>query len=280
MENFKIIFEKIITFSFKDIKIGKIILILLTFYVIYFLFKKTSFFPIKKILQKTYRKQDPKDLEKRVNTLFTLLLNTGRIIFIFLFLVIVLPYFGIDIKALLAGVGIFGLAISFGAQSLVKDIISGTFIIIEDQYRIGDWINIQGQGFKVEGKVEDLSLRRTVLRDLDGIQHVIPHSAIRHISNITKGLSRIDIDLPLSLEVDIEKAQEIIDKIGEELVKDSKFGKFIKEPPKVLGIEKIGEGKIVLKILGTTIPGEHWETGREFKKRIFIAFKKEGITIK
>ncbi len=280
MENFKIVFEKISTFSLKEVNIGKIILILVIFYLIYLIFKKTSYFPIKKILQKTYRKQDPRDLEKRVNTLSTLFLNTGRVIFALLVLIIILPHFGIDIKALLAGVGIFGLAISFGAQSLVKDIISGTFIIVEDQYRIGDWVNIQGQGFKVEGKVEDLSLRRTVLRDLDGIQHIIPHSVIRHVSNITKGLSRIDIDLPLSLETDIEKAQEIINKVGEELSKDSYFSSFIKEPPRVLGVEKLGDGKVVLKILGTTIPGKHWETGREFKKRIFSALKKEGIEIK
>lgn len=280
MEELKVVFEKIFNFSLREINIGNIILILIIFYLIYFVFKKTSFLPIKKILQKTYRKQDPRDLEKRVNTLSTLFLNTGRVIFIILVLLIILPYFGIDIKALLAGIGIFGLAISFGAQSLVKDIISGTFFIVEDQYRIGDWVNIQGQGFKVEGKVEEISLRRTVLRDLDGVQHIIPHNEIKHVSNITKGLSRIDIELPLSLDTNIEKAQKIIDKIGKELSEDPTFGAFIKEPPKVLGVEKIGDGKVVLKILGTTVAGKHWETGREFKKRIFLALKKERIEIK
>ena len=224
----------------------------------------------------TYDDKDGKALEKRTQTLAQILLMAGKIMIMSIVALMILPEFGINIGALLAGLGVLGLAIGFGSQSLVKDIVSGLFILIEDQYRVGDWVNIDG----TEGKVEDIDLRRTILRGLNGVQYFIIHSTIKKVANLSKGFSRVDMNIALGYEVNLDKAIEIINKTGNTLAQDTQFRALITKPPEVLGVENIEGGKVSLRILGDTKPGKQWEVGRELRRRIKEALTKEEIIMK
>ena len=254
----------------------KILAIIIGGIIVYKIFKKFSLRLIEIITKKTYADQDKNALEKRTQTLAQIFLMAGKIIIVSIIALMILPEFGINIGALLAGLGVLGLAIGFGSQSLVKDIVSGLFILIEDQYRVGDWVNIDG----TEGKVEDINLRRTTLRGLNGVQYFIIHSTIKKVSNLSKGFSRVDMNIALGYEVNLDKATEIINNIGKALAQDTQFRAIITKPPEVLGIENIEGDKVSLRILGDTKPGKHWEVARELRKRIKEALTKEEITMK
>jgi len=254
----------------------KILVIIIGGIIVYKIFKKFSLHLIEIITKKTHPGRDGKALEKRTQTLIQVFLMAGKIVIILVVALMILPEFGINIGALLAGIGILGLAIGFGSQSLVKDIVSGLFILIEDQYRVGDWVNIDG----TEGKVEDINLRRTTLRGLDGVQHFIIHSTIRKVSNLSKGFSRVDMNIALGYEVSLDRAIEIINKTGKALAQDTQFRALVVKPPEVLGVESIEGGKVSLRILGDTKPGKQWEVARELRKRIKEALTKEEITMK
>ncbi|MCH8741805.1 mechanosensitive ion channel [Patescibacteria group bacterium] len=244
--------------------------------IVYKIFKKFSLHLIGVITKKTYADQDEEALEKRTKTLAQIFLMAGKIMIMSIVALMILPEFGINIGALLAGLGVLGLAIGFGSQSLVKDIVSGLFILIEDQYRVGDWVNIDG----TEGKVEDINLRRTILRGLNGVQYFIIHSTIKKVSNLSKGFSRVDMNIALGYEVNLDRAIEIINKTGKALAQDTQFRAIITKPPEVLGIENIEGDKVSLRILGDTKPGKHWEVARELRKRIKETLTKEEITMK
>ncbi len=254
----------------------KIFAIIIAGIIVYKIFKKFSLRLIGVITKKTYADQDNKALEKRTQTLAQIFLMAGKIMIILVVTMMILPEFGINIGALLAGIGVLGLAIGFGSQSLVKDIVSGLFILIEDQYRVGDWVNIDG----TEGKVEDINLRRTTLRGLNGVQYFIIHSTIKKVSNLSKGFSRVDMNIALGYEVNLDKAIEIINKTGKALAQDTQFRALITKPPEVLGVENIEGDKVSLRILGDTKPGKHWEVARALRKRIKEALTKEEITMK
>lgn len=254
----------------------KILVIIIGGIIVYKIFKKFSLHLIGVITKKTYADQDGKALEKRTQTLAQIFLMAGKIMIMSMVALMILPEFGINIGALLAGLGVLGLAIGFGSQSLVKDIVSGLFILIEDQYRVGDWINIDG----TEGKVEDINLRRTILRGLNGVQYFIIHSTIKKVANLSKGFSRVDMNIALGYEVNLDKAIEIINRTGNALAQDTQFRALITKPPEVLGVENIEGGKVSLRILGDTKPGKQWEVGRELRRKIKEALTKEEITMK
>src|SRR4030043_525458 len=157
---------------------------------------------------------------------------------------------GIYIAPVLAGVGIIGLAIGFGAQSLVKDIISGLFILIENQYRKGDVVKIAD----VSGLVEDINLRRTVLRDLDGIVHVVPNGEIRVASNLTKEWSRVNLNISVAYGEDLDRVITVINRVGQELTNDPQWAPLIIKAPQVLRVDKLGDSGIEIKILGEPQP--------------------------
>lgn len=182
---------------------------------------------------------------------------------------------GVDIGPLIAGAGVIGIAIGFGGQYLIKDLISGLFIILENQYRIGDTVTIAGHS----GKVEDISLRVTVLRDLDGVVHHIPHGEITSVSNMTKGISKINLNLGVGYDTDLNKLKELINKIGKELAEDNEFKDLIEEAPKFLRVEDLADSAVVVKIVGQVEPGEQWSITGELRKRLKEACDMEGIEI-
>lgn len=213
--------------------------------------------------------------EKWAKTLAGILRAVGTITIVLIATMMVLRELGLDITPIVAGAGVAGLAIGFGAQSLIKDVIAGFFILLEDQFRVGDVIQAAG----VSGLVEKMTLRITVIRDLHGTVHFIPNGEIKVVSNLTKEWSRAVLDIGVSYKEDIDRVAEVLRKVGSELQEDEQFGRLLLEPPEVLGVEAFGESKVKIKMVAKTLPQKQWEVARELRRRIKAAFDQEGIEI-
>jgi small conductance mechanosensitive channel len=187
----------------------------------------------------------------------------------------VLAEIGVPIGPMLAGFGIAGVAVGFGAQYLVKDLIAGLFIIMENQYRVGDVAQISG----VIGLVEEITLRKTVLRDIDGIVHHVPNGEIRVASNYARHFSRINLDIPVSFNTNLDFAISVINRVGEELFAEEDFRERMITPPKVLRINKWSDSSIDIKVTGDVKPLEQWSLMGELRLRLKRAFDAEGIEI-
>jgi len=215
------------------------------------------------------------EMAKRSDTLSHIITGTVGIIIGIMASFMILSDLGVNIAPLLAGAGIAGLAIGFGAQSLIKDLISGLFIFLEDQYNKGDVVRVAG----VAGTVEEVNLRRTVLRDLDGIVHSIPNGEITTASNYTKDWSRVNLDVSVGYGEDLDYVIAVLNRVGNELAEDKYFGPKILKAPQVLRVNKFGDSGIDVRILGETKPLMQWEITGELRKRIKKAFDEEGIEI-
>jgi small-conductance mechanosensitive channel len=237
---------------------------------------------IKKIITKAVRiavvsgaNLPPEAERKREDTLIRIFTGASRILIIILASLMILEEGGVKIGPILAGAGIVGLAFGFGGQYLIRDIITGLFIIIENQYRIGDVINIDATG----GLVEDISLRVTTLRDLDGTVHHIPHGEIKKVANLSKGWARVNLDLGVSYSANMEHVIEVVNRTGKELAEDPLYKDSIISPPKFLRVNDFADSAVIIKVLGDTKPLKQWEITGEFRKRIKVAFDNEGISI-
>lgn len=218
----------------------------------------------------------PPDAEiKRENTLIRIFNGALNVIITSVAILMILQESGIAIAPILAGAGILGLAFGFGGQYLIKDIISGLFIILENQYRIGDVVEINNTG----GMVEDISLRMTTLRDLDGTVHHIPHGEIKMVSNLTKKYARVNLNVGIAYSSDLECVIDVINQTGLELANDPLFKESIISPPKFLRVDDFADSAIIVKILGDTKPLKQWEITGELRKRLKIAFDSAGIEI-
>lgn len=187
----------------------------------------------------------------------------------------VLQELSIAIGPLLAAAGIAGLAFGFGGQYLIRDLISGLFILIENQYRVGDVVCFD----KTCGLVENVSLRMTTLRDLDGTVHHVPHGEVTKVSNLTKYYARVNLNIGISYNSNLEKVIKVINKVGNDLAKDPAWKKFIITPPQFLRVDDFADSAIIIKILGETKPIKQWDITGELRKRLKITFDKENIEI-
>ena len=215
------------------------------------------------------------ETNKRSDTLSRVLVGTGQIAVILIAVFMVLSELEINIAPILAGVGVAGIAIGFGAQSLVKDVVNGLFIVFENQYRVGDWVKIAG----VDGLVEDINLRRTLLRDFDGIIHTVPNGEIRVASNLTKEWSRVNMNVSVAYSEDLDHVISVINKVCKELAEDPAWAPSLLTPLQALGVDKLGDSGIEIKILGEAKAMRPWAIMRELRLRLKKAFDKEGIEI-
>jgi small conductance mechanosensitive channel len=212
---------------------------------------------------------------KRARTLGGLIGKVATIAITTIAVLMILREFRIDIGPVLAGAGIAGLAVGFGAQTLVRDVISGFFLILEDQVRVGDVAAINGTG----GLVEEINLRTIVLRDLEGTVHVFPTGAITTLANRSKDFSYYVINLGISYRDDPDRVVAVLKDVGAEMQQDPQFGPFILEPLEVLGVDAFADWCVQLKLRIKTVPLKQWEVGRELRKRIKKAFGRHGIEI-
>jgi moderate conductance mechanosensitive channel len=218
--------------------------------------------------------QSEEEVKKRANTISSVLLATGQVLIIAVTALIILSEF-VDITPALAGAGVVGIAVGLGAQSLFKDLIAGFFIIMENQYRVGDVVSIAG----ISGLVEDINLRRTVLRDLDGIVHTVPNGEIKTASNYTKEYSSVNLNISVSYGTDLDKAIEVANRVCKELAEDPQWSALIINAPSVLRVDNLGDSGIDLKITGNTKPVQQWAVTGELRKRLKKAFDQAGIEI-
>jgi small-conductance mechanosensitive channel len=218
---------------------------------------------------------DESEAEKRIDTLTGILLGALRIVLYTVFCIMLLGKFGIDIGPLLASAGILGLAVGFGAQELVRDYISGFFILLEDQLRAGDVAIINGTG----GLVENIGLRTISLRDFSGTVHIFQNGKISSLSNMTKDWSAMVFDIGVAYKENVDQVMEIMKQVGDELQNDEKFGPDIIEPIEVFGLDSFGDSALVIKARLKTKPIQQWTIGREYRRRLKIAFDAQNIEI-
>lgn len=214
-------------------------------------------------------------ITKRSKTISYVITNTIGVVIGIIVLFTILGQVGVNIAPALASLGVVGLAISFGAQSLIKDVINGLFILIEDQYSIGDVVRVGG----ISGLVEEVNLRRTVLRDLDGIVHYIPNSEISIASNLTKEYSRVNLNVSVGYGEDLERVIDVVNRVCNQMSEESEWKEKIIKTPQVLRVDALGDSGIEIKILGDTRPSMQWEVMGELRRRIKTAFDREGIEI-
>ncbi|GBE57293.1 putative MscS family protein YkuT [bacterium BMS3Abin01] len=212
---------------------------------------------------------------KRQETLIRIFSGLFTIVLWVVVLMMVISEIGIAIGPMLAAAGVAGLAVGFGGQYLIHDLVTGTFIILENQYRVGDLICID----TVCGEVEDISLRKTTLRDIDGVVHHIPHGEVKVVANRSKSYSKASIELGISYDEDVERAAAVIDRVGQEMTRDPEWKELLIDPPAFLRIEDFADSAVVLKIMGATRPGEQFRVAGELRKRLKAAFDDEGIEI-
>lgn len=212
--------------------------------------------------------------ERRGRTISQLLRNVGRVVVLVVAVLLTFNVF-IDIGPVLAGAGILGLAVSFGAQSLVKDVISGFFMLFENQFAIGDVIEAGGKA----GVVERMTMRVVVLRDLQGAMHVIPNGEIKVVSNMTRGWSRAVVDVGVAYEEDVDRALAVVRDEAVRFGDDATWKSRLDGPIEVPGVESLGDNSVNIRVLVRTLPGSQWDAGREFRRRIKVRFDAEGIDI-
>jgi small-conductance mechanosensitive channel len=215
------------------------------------------------------------EVKKRMDTLDELGSNVIRFFVLMIAGIMILSALDLDIGPAIAGLGVVGIAVGFGAQSLVRDYLNGSLILIENQYSKGDVVSIAG----VSGAVEDFSLRRTTLRDLDGIVHTVPNGEIKVASNRTRTWARINQNVMVAFGTDIDKAIRVVEELGKQMAADPIWKRRILEPPRVERVESIDERGITLKILGTVRASEQWAAGGEFRKLLLEAFATNGIAL-
>jgi len=232
------------------------------------------------VVEATVRRQmagrPEEETSKRATTLVNAVLRTAEVVLALVALLMVLPELSVNIGALLAGVGIAGIAIGFGAQTLVRDTLNGLFILIENQYGIGDVVTVAG----VTGRVEEVNLRRTVLRDLDGVVHSVPNSEIRVASNYTRDWSGVNMNVTVAYDADLDKVTEVIDAVGRELAADKAYKSLIKKAPHVERVDAFKDSGVSLKVLGVTKPMRQWEVMGELRRRLKKAFDSEHIEMR
>jgi small conductance mechanosensitive channel len=216
------------------------------------------------------------EVKKRMETLDQLGGTVIRFFVIVIALLMILGTFGLDIGPAVAGLGVVGVAVGFGAQSLVRDYLNGSLILIENQFSRGDVVSVAG----VTGTVEDFSLRRTTLRDLDGVVHTVPNGEIKVASNRTRTWGRINQNVVVAFGTDVDKAIEVVDRVGRQMAENSAWRRRILEPPRVDRVESIDPTVgITLKILGTVRATDQWAASGEFRRLLLAAFAENGIEI-
>jgi small conductance mechanosensitive channel len=215
------------------------------------------------------------EVAKRMDTLDALIGSVLRFFIVVVAGLMILGKIGFDIGPAVAGLGVVGIAVGFGAQSLVRDYLNGALILIENQFGKGDVVRMAG----VAGSVEDFTLRRTTLRDLDGVVHTVPNGEIKVASNMTRVWARINLDVTVAYGTDIDKAIEVVDRVGREMAGDPVWKRRVLEAPRVERVAAFAEYGVTLKILGTVRAADQWSAAGDLRKRLLEAFREHGIEI-
>jgi small-conductance mechanosensitive channel len=253
----------------------RILLIIVVAVVLYFILRHFVPIMVKRTISRTMVGKPKLAIKKRATTLSNVFIQTGMVFVGVVALFMIISELGINIAPALAGLGVAGIAVGFGAQNLVKDLFNGVLILLENHYGVGDFVRIAG----IDGLVEDISLRRTVIRDLDGIVHSIPNGEISVASNYTKEWSRVNLNISVGYGENLDRVIEVINRVCKEMAEDPDWAPLILKAPQVLRVDNLGDSGIDIKILGETKPLCQWEVMGELRLRLKKVFDEEGIEI-
>jgi len=213
--------------------------------------------------------------EEREKTVSTIIISSFTVTLWLIAALLILTRLGLELGPLLAGASALGFLIGFGAQDLVKDALAGFYIILENQYNVGDVVEIGG----VSGTVQKITVRSTVLRDLDGFVHHVANGKAGVATNKTAEFSRVNINLSVDYNSDIDKVEKVINQVGSDMIKDAHYKPYMEEAPTFRRISEFTDNAMIIKVVGKTLPGKQWKIAGEFRKRVKIAFDKNGIEI-
>lgn len=254
---------------------GKIILVIVIAAIVYYILQRLIPRFIERTVMLKMEGKPEVEIKKRSKTIGKVIRGTLGFAIGAIVLFTLLAEVGVNIGPALASLGILGLAVSFGAQSLIKDLINGLFILVENHYGVGDVVKVGS----IAGLVEEVNLRRTVLRDLDGVVHYIPNSEITIASNFTKEFSRVNMNISVGYGEDLNRVIDVINRVCTAMADEKEWKEKIIKTPQVLRVDNLGDSGIEIKILGDTMPIAQWDVMGELRKRIKQEFDKENIEI-
>ncbi len=213
-------------------------------------------------------------------TTLTHALSTALIVVIWtIAFLLILGTMHVELAPFLASAGVAGVALGFGAQSIVKDTLTGFFILLENQFGVGDVIEVQTTAGPVSGKVEDLTLRVTILRAFDGTLHVVPNGNIQVVSNKSRGWARAIVDVRVAYGEDVDRVREVLEELFEEIRQDAAFKDWIMEGPSILGVESLADYALVVRVVADTRPSKRWDAERRLRERITRRLSERGIHV-
>jgi len=234
---------------------------------------------VRQAVRRHYHNNEAEE-QKRENTLITVFHTLGGVIVWIITIIVILVELHINLAGLLTGAGLIGVVIGVGAQTAIKDFLTGIFIIMENQYRVGDIITLSaGLPNGVSGVVEDITVRITKLRDLDGNLHIVPNGSAGVITNMTFKYANVNIDIPVGYNSDIESIKRIINEIGLEVAASKIFGPDVIEAIQFLRVDSFGESTVIVKALGKVKAGTQWDVAGEFRHQLMLAFEKNRIGV-
>ncbi len=215
------------------------------------------------------------DVKKRQDTLVSMFSTLLKVLVWLTAGFTILRRMGIDLTPLLAGASVLGVALGFGAQSIIKDLLTGLFIIIENQYRVGDVVDIEGAA----GSVEQITIRSTIIRDADGNVHYLPNGTVAHVINKTMGFSKVNFAIAVIADTDVDTLSGVINEVGEKLAAEKAWKDKVLEPPHFLNIGNFTDTALEARIIGKTQPSQQWAVTGELRKRLLMAFSKHNIKL-
>lgn len=279
MPSLQTILDDLVRLGLGDIGLKLLLIVVATFLALRFA-RLTVDAALRRLFQREVEEGAAQDvsaleLQRRLDTLDGLINRSLRVIILIIAFLMALQVMRLDIGPAIAGLGLAGLALSLGTQHLVRDYVAGAFVLIENQYSKGDVVSICG----VTGTVEDISLRRTTLRDLDGTVHYVPHGLIQTSSNLTRTWAGINVDVPVPYDEDLERITAAIDAAGRRLAEDSRWGGRIVEAPRVVRVENLAEQGIVLKVIGSVAAPHRFAATGELRRLIVEECERERLTL-
>jgi small conductance mechanosensitive channel len=248
--------------------------------VIYYFAGPVIHWLMRHIAKGIHSKTPRSEIRKRQKTLAGLFITIAHVMVVLVVIFTILSGTGLNLAPLLASAGIAGIALGFGAQSLVRDSIAGFFIILENQYRVGDYIEITGTGISnAHGAVEKVSIRSTILRDRDGNVHFVPNGSVTQVINKTLGYSKVHFTFVIAKSSDVEQVTTVIDELGRKLSKEKTWTDKIIDPPHFVEVGKFDSAGVEVTVSGMTGPADQWVVTSEFKKRLMAALEKAKIEV-
>ncbi|MDK2899026.1 MAG: moderate conductance mechanosensitive channel [Patescibacteria group bacterium] len=266
--------------SFFNNSFVRIIIIVLIAILLHYLSSKIIGYLIRFFVQRE-KSQTLADAKKREDTLIGLGSTLTKIIIWAIAIFAILDVFKFNIASVMAGAGVVGIVVGLGAQTTIRDYLAGIFILLENQYRVGDVITLSGGsvGVGTSGVVEEITLRITKIRDLDGALNVVRNGEANVITNLTFEYSSVVIDVGVDYASDIDNVEKIMNKVGKDMLKDQELAPSIKEPISFLRVSDFTDNSVVVKVIGKVKPAKQWEIAGEYRRRLLKAFNEAGIEI-